>query len=567
MSRPRTNRPGLALFVHAMRVVIVVALLLLIPPTAKRNDLDSGKPPDIRLIQKVLPSVKLVLGPQDVTGLWTLFDETGKPLGTVARTLPAAALIVGYRGPTEASIIFDPEMKILAVRLLQSADTQDYVNAVVADEAYFDQFKGWPWGGPTSITQIDGVSGATLTSLAMAEGILKRIDGNRPSLLFPDEVTTDDVRAWFENAAVIDDSKTVTIVRDADGKEIGRALRTGPLDDNVTGYRGPTELLMKLDQHNRVEKIKVRTSYDGEPFTGWVRAEAGFWAIFEDRTVAELAAFDLNAAGVEGVSGATMTSMAVADTIVAAAKQADANLDAELAMLGQNSRLFGIRWGTHDIATVMLLLLAGLASKSHWFQHRAFRKTWLIAVVLVIGFWAGNLVSLALIAGWSAEGIAWQLAPGLAAIATVAVVAPPTGGGNPYCNHLCPHGAIQQLVKPSRSSRRHLHPSRRLSSWLRRVPAITLIAAYVILIIVPSIDLSSWEPFHAYLFKIAGWGSIAMALASIVLAGMLPMGYCRFGCPTGSLLDYLRRSAISDRLQSGDLIAVGLLVFALIVRR
>ncbi len=567
MSRSQTKRPGQTLFVHSIRIAIVIALLLLIPSPAQQSDLDSGEPPDLAEIQKALPSVDSIDGSPDANGLWTLFDETTKRVGRVARTLPIANGIVGYRGPTEASIIFDLELRIVSVRLLQSADTEEHVDAVIADDAFFRQFKGWPWGGPNSSTQIDGVSGATLTSLALAEGVLKRIGGYRPSLYFPKALTVDEIREWFANAAAIDDSETVNIVRDKAGEEIGRVLRTGPFCDDITGYSGPTELLMRLDKQNRVQQVKLRDSYETEPFQEYMRAEPGFWASFENQTLSELAAFNPEAAGVEGVSGATMTSIAIADTIVAAAKQAKTDIEAELTTATGKRLWFGLRWTTADLATAALLVVAALASKSHWFRNRRFRTTWLLTVVIVIGFWAGNLISLALLAGWSAEGIAWRLAPGLAAIATLAIIAPPLSGGNPYCHHLCPHGAIQQLIKPSRKLRRRFHPSRRLSAWLKRIPAATLIAAYLTLIIVPSIDLSSWEPFHAYLFRIAGWGSIALAIASLAFAAMIPMGYCRFGCPTGSLLDYLRRSAKSDRLQSGDLIAICLLVFTLIYRR
>ena len=85
-----------------------------------------------------MPTAVSIADPNDETELWTLFDKTGKLLGTVARTLPDAEAIVGYRGPTEAVILFDPKMNILSVRLLQSADTDEHVQAVIDDEAKTD---------------------------------------------------------------------------------------------------------------------------------------------------------------------------------------------------------------------------------------------------------------------------------------------------------------------------------------------------------------------------------------------------------------------------------------------
>ena len=102
--------------------------------------------------------------------------------------------------------------------------------------------------------------------------------------------------------------------------------------------------------------------------------------------------------------------------------------------------------------------------------------------------------------------------------------------------------------------------------WITKVPGITLVLAYLILIVVPTIDLSSWEPFHAYLFQIASWSSLLLAIATLALSATIPMGYCRLGCPTGRLIDYLRRTSISHRITSADFVAAGLLIFALVYR-
>jgi hypothetical protein len=320
-------------------------------------------------------------------------------------------------------------------------------------------------------------------------------------------------------------------------------------------------MLMKLSLDGRVESMKLRRSFDNEPYVDYVRTEAGFWSIFEGKTLSELATFVPEDAGVEGVSGATMTSLAVADTIVAAAKASE-----DRAATGDTRKstwIESVRWARADVATIVTLLMAGLFSRLGWFHVRIARRIWLLAVLVVIGLWSGNLVSMALIAGWSAEGVAWHLAPGLSAITVMTLLLPPLTKSNPYCNHLCPHGAVQQLLKPGSQSHRRLRLSRSTTAWLRRIPGATLVIAYLALITVPTIDLSSWEPFHAYLFRIATWGSFTLALATVALAAVIPMGYCRLGCPTGRLIDYLRRSAVSDRAQTSDMVAIGLLLVAL----
>lgn len=553
---------------QALRVGLIAALLLAIPSPSHQSNVDPGAAPALDLIQAVTPNADAIDPEPSGEGLWTLRDAAGNAIGSVARTLPDAEAIVGYRGPTEAMLVFNDKLELTNVRLLSSADTGEHVDAVVADRAFFEQFVGWPWGGPETKTRIDAVSGATLTSMALAEGILKRIGGERPSLVFPDALKVDEVLDWFPEAETIAESGGVGQVFDDDGALLGRVMRTGALSDDVVGYQGPTELLLKLAEGDDVESIRLRSSYDNQPYVRYVKVERGYWALFEGQSLAELSKLDPQQARIEGVSGATMTSLAVADTLVAAAKEHQQRAAALAAEQAEKRRPIWetVRWTTTDIATVIVLLLAGILSQTRLFRIRLVRKVWLAGVFVVIGLWAGNLVSLALVAGWSAEGIAWRLAPGLAAMASVALLIPPLTKANPYCNHLCPHGALQQLIKPPAKAKWRLHPSKRATKWLRRLPGATLCAAYIALCLLPSLDLSSWEPFHAYLFRIAGWGVIAFAASTLMLSAAVPMGYCRFGCPTGRLIDYLRRSATSHKIVTADLIAVALLVMACVVR-
>ncbi|MFK8111663.1 MAG: FMN-binding protein [Rubripirellula sp.] len=551
--------------VHAVRVAVVAALLLLIPSPASRSVSDGSVAPDVELLDlsSLTTASPFSLDPaQDANGMWRAVGADDKTVGFVARTLPLAKDIVGYRGPTEAAIVFDPDLKIVAVRLLESADTHEHVDAVIHERAFLDQFIGWPWGGPAAREQIDGVSGATLTSMALAEGVLKRIGGARPSLVFGDALSIGEAQEWIPEAKSLDEQSGE--LRDVNGQVIGRLVRTGPHSDDIVGYQGPSEMLLRLSTSNQVEAFRLRKSFDNEPYVGYVRDEYGFWPIFQGKTIKQLAEFDLQEARVEGVSGATMTSMAVAETLVAAAgsMQAEATADAADSPLVWYE---SIRWTPADFATIAMLLSLGLLRRLGLFRNRAWRRTWLIGVVAVIGLWAGNLISMALVAGWSAEGAAWRLAPGLSALAAITFLMPPVTKSNPYCNHLCPHGAVQQWLKPGSASKRRVRIPQRWMKWLVQIPGVSLVAAYLSLLFLPAIDLSSWEPFHAYLFRIAGWGAFALAIASLLLSAAIPMGYCRLGCPTGRLIDYLRRTARSEQIVRSDFAAICLLIVALAV--
>ena len=563
VTKPKLMRPLQAKATHVIRTCVVISLLLAIPKPTLRPQSETVKAPPIEVIELPddLSGQDLSLDPQqDANGMWRLVDENQETVGLVARTLPIANDVIGYRGPTESLLLFKPDLNLTSVTLLQSADTEEHVTAVKAEQTFFKQFESWVWGGPAAGTQIDAVSGATLTSLALAEGVLKRIGGERPSLLFNQPITIQEIQDWFPEAVELNNKSGEA--RNSRGELVGSVIRTGPLSDDLSGYQGPTEMLLKVSPSGIVEAIRIRTSFDNEPYVDYVRTEAGFWAIFEGKTVAELSAFDPQAAGVEGVSGATMTSLIVADTVVAATRELQKTRTS--AKTKTTSWVGPIRWTVADILTISTLVFAATLKFAGVYRRRLFRRIWLIWVVIIIGFWAGNLVSMALIAGWSAEGVAWRLAPGLAAITCVAMLGPPLTKGNPYCNHLCPHGAIQQLVRPKPRSLRYKKLTPALSRMMRRLPGLTLCAAYIALVLLPTIDLASWEPFHAYLFRIASWSSLAFAFATLAISAVLPMGYCRFGCPTGRLLDYLKRTATSDRLQVGDAVAVGLLVFALL---
>ncbi|MCA9071915.1 MAG: hypothetical protein KDA84_23465, partial [Planctomycetaceae bacterium] len=67
------------------------------------------------------------------------------------------------------------------------------------------------------------------------------------------------------------------------------------------------------------------------------------------------------------------------------------------------------------------------------------------------------------------------------------------------------------------------------------------------------------------IFRIAGTATIGIFVVGLVASLFVPMAYCRFGCPTGALLGYLRFHGQSDRFTRKDAAAIGLLAMALLM--
>ena len=64
-----------------------------------------------------------------------------------------------------------------------------------------------------------------------------------------------------------------------------------------------------------------------------------------------------------------------------------------------------------------------------------------------------------------------------------------------------------------------------------------------------------------------GLAGLALAWTAVGLVASLfvPMAYCRYGCPTGALLGYLRYNRRSDRLGAGDGVAALCLAVAVVL--
>jgi len=582
VTRPADPHAGRALVVHAARVAVVAAIAWLVHAEHVRHVerlaaadrvADGLGRVSLDAVRRHLPAAAALGGPSDaVAGGRDLLDAAGGRVGTALRTSPAGDVAIGFSGPTDVLVVCDAELRVAGMEVLSSRDTRDHVRAVERDAAFWRAFTGRALAEIAAAPPDRGhaVAGATLTSLAIAEAVARRLGGTAGPGRFDAAPMLDDLRILFPAATTIatdPGDPSVIRVAAADDTPLGWALRTSPAADRIIGYQGPTDALVGFDAEGRVCGVAVLTSYDNEPYVGYVRDDAGFRGIYRGMSFAELAGVPAENTGVEGVSGATMTSQAVATGIVRAAGERRDRRAKAAAERGPAAwagvvdaarravaRIEGPQWGAIGIIAAGLVT-AFTRLKGGWFGRVALP----VAVLAYLGFGAGALVSLAQLVGWVQSGVP-QAAPVLAVLAAAALVPPPTTRRNVYCSHLCAHGAAQQLLvrvaRPRRAAPGWLRP------WLAGLPWALLVTAIVAAAGHLPLDLVDLEPFDAYLPAVAGTATLVLFATSLVAGCFVPMAYCRHGCPTGALLDHLRLHRRSDRVTWRDGLMLGCLVVA-----
>lgn len=545
---------------HSLRVAVLVVILWLIRDQHRIHEqrlaLLNEDPVTVDKLREFLPTASQI-GDAAGHGGRPVLDSDRKPIGYFVQTSPAADHIVGYSGPTNTLIVFDADLRIVAIDILRSGDTVEHVRDVRNDDRFRMSLAGQSWQEARTV-DVDAVSGATLTSLAVLEGIAMRLGGAVPSLRFPDEITLSEVEQFFPKAAVITGLKSypaILDVKDAHGNSLGSVFRTSPAADDEMGYQGPTDTLVAIDANGQVKAIQLRKSYDNEPYVDYIREDTYFLERFNGLSLPALSKFDPDAAAVEGVSGATMTSMAIAYGLPKAAWHA---------LTPQQPTTRRVVWAWRDVGTCSVLGFALMMSFTRLRGVRWVRVGFQILLVAYFGFLNGDMLSQALFVGWAQSGVPWRLAPGLAMLTAAAFIVPFVSKKNLYCHQVCPFGAAQQLVRNRLPWRARLPklPRRALSI----IPAGLLLLVIITAMLHWPVNLAAIEPFDAFIFWVAGTAAITIAIGGLLVSAFVPMAYCRYGCPTGATLNYLRFHAKSEQLSRRDLAAIALLTVAVVLR-
>jgi NosR/NirI family nitrous oxide reductase transcriptional regulator len=469
-------------------------------------------------------------------GFHELLDAEGDTRGWVTGTFPHAADIRGYNGPSELMVVLDTAGKVRAVRLIASADTAGHVGKVLADDGFWAQ---WTGRGEAELGDLGTpriVSGATLTSEAMARGVAARSGAKGMDEWFTKKIEPATVARWFPEADRVEPGDKAGLSRVfASGNEAGLVLRSSRMGVGARGFNGVSDVIVAI-QGDTVTGVDLLDSRDNEPYVGDVKEELRFADGFAGRKIADI----LAAPDDDGlvVSGASVTAGAVATTVREMLRRhmADAPRRA-------------VPW-TALAATAWIAagLVIGLG--------RSGKRVRLgYAVVSVIaGLSLGWLVGQDQLIGWARNGVDTSHGIPLILLTAVALLVPALTGKNVYCSRICPHGAAQTLL--GTAVKRRFGLPERWHRAFQSVPWLTLIVIWALALSGSGFSLATLEPFEVWSAGFYAFLPAAILSIGLLAAVLLPQAYCHYGCPTGALLkflthspgDFTRRDAIAAAL-------------------
>ncbi|WP_299270621.1 FMN-binding protein [uncultured Prevotella sp.] len=339
-----------------------------------------------------------------------------------------------------------------------------------------------------------------------------------------------------QSAAVAVNNDTLSV--QPDGSFI---VNTKPLAKDVQGYGGPVPLRIHVSKDGVVAAIEAEPNAETPDFFNQAKLLLTRW---QGKTV-DVAMAETDK--VDAVSGATFSSNAIIANMqrgLAYANrhtaQSKAATDASGAILEGSGSSSASGWTIGGIAALIVVLLGAIVPL--FYKSRRWHKVQLVLNVVVLGLWTGTFVSFTLLMRLFSGGLSLAALATLAAPLLMVVVAlfyPLAGKPGHYCAHVCPFGSAQELA--GKLTRRKLRVPVRLNKALNMFRTVLWAVLMVLLLTGTWVAWIDYELFTAFLYSSASVWVVVLAVLFLVLSVWVPRPYCRYVCPTGTLLRGFKR--------------------------
>lgn len=292
-------------------------------------------------------------------------------------------------------------------------------------------------------------------------------------------------------------------------------INTTGIGKDISGYGGPVPLMIYVSQ-GRIDSISSLPNSESPKFFGRLES-SGLTRAWDGKTLQEAATMNVDA-----VTGATYSSNAYIANVRAGASYA----------IGTKAT------GSSPVsagAVVALVVIAAGAILPLFIKKPAYRLVQQLFNVAVLGFWCGTFIDYAMMLKFFSEAPHFTLSFLLTLILLiVGLVYPLFNKPNFYCTWICPFGSLQELA--GKLSKKKWKISPKVVKILDNFRQLLWVVLLSLLYIGWGTSWIDYEVFTAFIVESASWIIIAIGGLFILLSIFISRPFCRFVCPTGSLL-------------------------------
>lgn len=298
----------------------------------------------------------------------------------------------------------------------------------------------------------------------------------------------------------------------------GEVINTTRLGGKILGYGGTVPLEIYVTD-GRIDSIRALPNNETTEVFRRLYDE-GMMQAWNGYTLKEAASLE-----VDGVTGATYSSNAVIGNVrtgvdYALGKKAESSSDSRVDL---------------SLVAALLVLLAGAIVPLFVHGNPRYRLIQQIFNVVILGFWAGVFIDYAMMLNFFAHGFTFSLA-GVVTIVLliVGLIYPVFNKPGHYCAWICPFGSLQEIA--GKIQKRKIKISPRILKALDTFRSILWVVLLSLLFIGFGYQWIDYEIFTGFLVRSASWVVICVGVLFVGLSMFVNRPFCRFVCPTGTLL-------------------------------
>ncbi len=323
-----------------------------------------------------------------------------------------------------------------------------------------------------------------------------------------------DAKSFFYSGktASVEKDDTLSAIQYKGSQEI---INTTGIGKDISGYGGPVPLEIYVT-NGKIDSVVALNNSESPKFFGRLES-SGLTRAWNGKTLKEASRME-----VDGVTGATYSSNAFIANVRAGAAFAKGSKSTES---GHVSAV--------ELAALIVILAGSIFPL--FIKKPAYRLVQQLFNVAVLGFWAGTFIDYAMMLKFFSGAPRMTLSFLITLILLiVGLIYPLFNKPNFYCTWICPFGSLQELAGKACKKKWKLSPS--LVKALDNFRQLLWVVLLTFLFIGWATSWIDYEIFSAFIVESASWVIVGVGALFIVLSMFISRPFCRFVCPTGSLL-------------------------------